>query len=159
MQSALHPEVEFRDIGFDLRGREVGAMWHMIALTGIEVSLEKLEAKEQTVRAQWTCDYEFHRDSKSLPRHVHNEIKSEFRFEGGLIRVQHDTCDLWKWFQQAIGPAAFAGELADTFERTLEKFCNRDLPLDVEQQISDRVRNAAREKLDAFLNRHPEYAM
>jgi ketosteroid isomerase-like protein len=157
MQSTLHPEVEFRDIGFDLRGREVEAMWHMIALTGIQVSLVSLEVDGEIVRAHWTCDYEFRKDATSSSRHVHNVIESEFRFEGGLICVQHDSCDFWKWFQQAIGPVAVAGEVFSELERKLEEYLNRKLPFDLEQKANGLVRQAARTKLDAFLKRHPEY--
>ena len=43
MQSCLHPEVEFADIGFDLHRDEVGAMWHMIIANGIKVAFRDLK--------------------------------------------------------------------------------------------------------------------
>lgn len=38
MQPCLHPDVECRDIGFDLRGRQVFAMWHMTLSKSILVT-------------------------------------------------------------------------------------------------------------------------
>ena len=43
MQSCLHPDVEFSDIGFDLHGEEVAAMWHMIIANGIKVAFRDLD--------------------------------------------------------------------------------------------------------------------
>jgi len=30
MKKCLHPDIQFKDLGFQLHGREVAAMWHMI---------------------------------------------------------------------------------------------------------------------------------
>jgi hypothetical protein len=158
MQSCLHPDVEFSDIGFDLQGREVGAMWHMIIANGIKVSFRDLKVDGQTGTAHWECDYQFRKDKDAEPRPVHNAVDARFRFEGGLIREHHDECDFWTWFEQAIGPIGKGAHVFDFLEDKLEQLLKRDLPLDVEQKVRTKVKKTAREKIDAFKELHREYA-
>jgi hypothetical protein len=152
MQSCLHPDVEFSDIGFDLRGEEVGAMWHMIIANGIKVSFQDLEAGGRTGTAHWQCDYQFRKDPSAEPRPVHNSIDSRFRLEGGLIREHRDDCDFWKWFEQAVGPAGTGAHAFDVLEGKLEQLLGRSLPIDVEERVRAKVKETAREKIDAFMN-------
>src|SRR5262249_26164400 len=125
MQSCLHPDVEFSDIGFELQGRKVGAMWHMIIANGIRVSSRDLTVDGQTGNAHWECDYEFRKDKDAVPRPVHNAIDSTFRFDNGLIREQHDRCDFWAWFEQAIGPMGRGAHLVDFMEGKVEQLLKR----------------------------------
>jgi hypothetical protein len=158
MQLCLHPAVEFRDIGFDLRGREVAAMWDMIVAKKISVAYRDLQVAGQAGTAHWECDYEFRSDAASQPRPVHNVIDSTFQFEGGLIRAHEDVCDFWTWFEQAMGPVGAAAHAVGFIEGTLEQVFKRDLPLDIEEKIRIKVREAAHGKIAAFIGQHPEYA-
>ena len=158
MQMCLHPEVEFRDIGFDLRGREVAAMWDMIVSKKISVTYRDLNVDGQAGTAHWECDYEFRKDAESQPRPVHNVIDSTFRFDGGLIRAHEDVCDFWTWFEQAMGPAAAGAHAVDVIEGTLDQIFKRDIPLDIEEKIRAKVRETAQGKIAAFIAQHPEYA-
>ena len=77
MQSCLHPDVEFSDIGFDLKRREVGAMWHMIIANSIQVSFRDVKVEGETGTAHWECDYQFRKEAGSEPRPVHNSVDAE----------------------------------------------------------------------------------
>ena len=103
------------------------------------------------------CDYKFQKDADSEPRQVHNVIESRFCFEGGLIREQHDNCDFWNWFGQAIsfGQAVHA---FDFLEDKMEQLLQRELPLNIEKKVRDKVKETAREKLDDFIKQNPQYA-
>ena len=158
MQACLHPDVTFSDIGFDLRGREVAAMWHMIVSHGIRVTVGDVSVTGETGTAHWECDYEFRQDEGADPRPVHNVIDSTFRFEDGLIREQHDDCDFWRWFEQAVGPIGKGAHLVDVLEDKVEQLLKRDLPLDVEQKVRAKVKRTAREKIDRFITEHRDYA-
>ena len=81
-----------------------------------------------------------------------------FRFEGGLIREHRDECDFWKWFEQAIGPTGKGAHMVDVLEDKVEQLLKRDLPLNVEERVRAKVRETARQKIDAFIRKHPEYA-
>ena len=141
MQSCLHPDVDFSDIGFDLHGKEVGAMWHMIIANGIKVESRDLEVSGPTGSAHWQCDYQFRMSPTAKPNPVHNSIDSEFRFEGGLIREQRDNCDFWKWFEQAVGPVGKGAHAFDFLEDKLEQLLSRSLPIDVEERVRAKVKN------------------
>ncbi len=158
MQRCLHPDVEFRDIGFDLRGRQVAAMWHLVVANGIKVSYRDLHVDGQTGTAHWDGDYQFRKDAGSAPRPVHNAIDSRFVFAGGLIRVHEDRCDFWKWFEQAIGPVAKAAHAVTVLEGALEHILNRDVPVNVEVKAREKVRATAHDKIETFIGAHPEYA-
>src|SRR4051812_42424956 len=93
MQKCLHPEVEFTDIGFDLRGRQVAAMWHMLCIKRVRLMFREVNANDLTGGVRWQCDYEFQKGESSTPRPVHNEIASEFWFFDGKIKRQRDVCD------------------------------------------------------------------
>jgi hypothetical protein len=158
MQRCLHPDVEFSDIGFHLRGREVAAMWDMIVSKKIEVSYRDLRVQGDSGTAHWECDYEFRKDAESAPRPVHNVIDSTFRFEGGLIRKQDDLCDFWTWFEQAMGPVGKAAHAFGAVEAGLEHLLKHDIPLNVEEKLRAKVKKTAKDKIDAFILKHPEYA-
>jgi len=158
MQRCLHPDVEFHDIGFDLRGREVAAMWDMIVSKKIDATYRDLKVEGDTATAQWECKYEFREDAESQPRPVHNVIRSTFRFEGGLIRTQDDDCDFWTWFEQAMGARGKAAHALGVIEGGLEHLLKRDIPLNVEDKLRDKVKKTARGKIAAFVSAHPEYA-
>jgi SnoaL-like domain len=158
MQSCLHPDVEFTDIGFELRGKEVGAMWHMIVLKGIQVSFRDIKVDDGTGTAHWECDYQFRKDADSEPRPVHNVVDAKFCFEGGLVREHHDECDFWNWFEQAMGPIGKGAHLFDFLEDKIEQLLKRALPFDVEQKLRAKVKETARQKITAFIKQNRKYA-
>ena len=157
MQACLHPEVEFEDIGFKLRGKEVAAMWHMIVADGIQVTFRDLTADARKGNAHWECDYEFRLKPDSKGHPVHNKVVADFEFEGGLIRRHKDICDFWNWFEQAMGLKGNAAHLFDFLEGKLESLLKRDVPLDVDQRVRSKVKETAGELIAAFIKQHPEY--
>jgi hypothetical protein len=130
----------------------------MIVSKKIVVTYRDLHVEGDEGRAHWECDYEFHKDADSRPRHVHNVIDSRFRFEDGSIRVHEDSCDFWAWFEQAMGPVGAGVRAVDFLEDTLEQVLKRGVPLDVEEKVRAKVKKAARDKIDAFVAQHPKYA-
>lgn len=115
MAACYHPRARFRDIAFDLRGRDrIHAMWRMICAGDLEVvDFEVIDADEDKGRARIVEEYTFHR-RKTPPgdeTRVRNSIVSRFRFEDGKIRRQDDDCDPKEWARQALGNG-MAGFLA-----------------------------------------------
>ncbi|MCY2962278.1 MAG: nuclear transport factor 2 family protein [Planctomycetota bacterium] len=157
MQGCLHPEVEFDDVGFDVRGKEVAAMWHMIVSKGIAVTYENVHFENGHWRVDWQCDYEFRVKPDSHPNPVHNKVHATFEFEGGLIRKHSDDCDFWVWFEQAMGLKGRAIHLFDCLEGMLEKVLRRDVPIDVDRKVRAEVKKTAKENIAAFVQQHPEY--
>lgn len=124
MAACYHPQARFRDIAFDLRGRErIHAMWRMICAGDIEVvDFEVIDVDDSKGRARIVEEYTFHR-RKAPPddvARVRNSIVSRFRFEDGKIRCQDDDCDPKEWARQALGDG-MAGFLAGRF-RPLRSF-------------------------------------
>lgn len=66
---------------------------------------------------------------------MHNELRSTFVFEDGLIIRQRDKCNPWRWGMQALGPVR--GALSALFPA--------------------KRRSQAMRKLQAFIDQHPEY--
>ncbi|MFM8584600.1 MAG: nuclear transport factor 2 family protein, partial [Planctomycetaceae bacterium] len=146
MQACLDPKVEFRDLGFDLRGKEaVGLMWRMICTrqTGIRVSVRDIRWEQGEWLARWECQYDFAADANATPRAVHNKIDAHFQFdkESGLIVQHHDKAEFWPWFEQAMGPKGKALHLVDMLEDATRAV------VDVEEKAHRKVREAALAKM------------
>jgi ketosteroid isomerase-like protein len=106
MAACYAPDARFSDPVFtDLRGEEPGAMWRM--LTGrakdLEVRLLEHQAAGERGTAHWLADYTF-----STGHRVHNDVRAEFRFEGGLIAEHRDSFSFYAWARQALGPVGLA---------------------------------------------------
>lgn len=101
MNSCYHPDIVFHDPAFGtLEGADVADMWRMLITRGgdrLSVEFSDIKADGKTGSAKWVADYFY------AQRPVQNFIKSEFKFENGLIIEQTDSYDLWKWSQQALG--------------------------------------------------------
>jgi ketosteroid isomerase-like protein len=100
------PGASFSDPVFiKLGGVEPGAMWRM--LTGraqdLVVRLAEHQADDLSGSAHWLADYTF-----STGRRVHNDVRAEFRFQGGLISEHRDSFSFYAWARQALGPAGLA---------------------------------------------------
>ncbi len=94
------PDARFRDIAFDLHGREqIAAMWRMIMSGDIQVTLDSVEADDETGFARVTDEYTF----RETGRRVRNPIQSRFRFRNGWIFSHLDTCDARAWATMAFG--------------------------------------------------------
>lgn len=147
MQECLHPQTEFKDIGFDLKDKQVRAMWHMLCARegGIRVMYRDVTADDLTGKVDWECDYEFQRDPTASARHVHNKINSDFQFEDGLIRVQNDTCDFETWADQALGIISPIMEVFGTLTG-------------YQHLLEQKVRESAKNRIHEFVKNHPEYA-
>jgi len=101
MVACYAPDAMFTDPVFDLRGDEVGAMWTMFCERGRDMTLEfrDIRADAATGTAHWEPRYTF----SVTGRPVHNRIDSSFTFRDGLIHVQRDRFDLWRWSGMALG--------------------------------------------------------
>jgi hypothetical protein len=135
MQACYQPTVTFEDAVFNLKGKEVGAMWHMLSEGGtdLQATHRDVQADDATGRAHWEARYTF----SSTGRKVHNVIEAEFRFESGRILVHHDHFDFWRWSSQALGPSGML--------------------LGWTPFVHNKVRATARARLDRFIQSHPQY--
>jgi hypothetical protein len=135
MRACYQPQAEFADEVFTLKGKEVGAMWHMLSAgaNDLQATHRDIQADDARGRAHWEARYTF----SATGRYVHNIIEAEFRFEAGRIAAHRDRFDFWRWSSQALGPT---GQLLGW------------TPL-----VHNRVRATARARLDRFIQAHPEY--
>jgi ketosteroid isomerase-like protein len=106
MAACYAPAARFSDPVFtDLHDHEPGAMWRM--LTGraqdLRVKLVEHEADGERGEAHWLADYTF-----STGRKVQNDVRAQFRFDGGLIAEHHDSFSFYRWARQALGPVGLA---------------------------------------------------
>ena len=103
MAECYHPAATFRDIAFDLRGKEqIAALWRMICSGDIRTRFEVVRADEAAGAAKVVDEYTF----TDTRRRVRNEIVSRFRFRDGLIVEHLDSCDARAWAGQALGGLA-----------------------------------------------------
>lgn len=102
MAACYAPDAVFSDPAFgELRGDEVGGMWRMLCSRAerLDVELVEREAGETTGTARWIARYPF----TATGNEVTNDVRSEFRFAGGLIAEQHDSFSFHRWSSQALG--------------------------------------------------------
>lgn len=137
MAACYHPEATFTDEAFTLKsGKEIAAMWHMLIESGKDMRMEfrDIQADQQTGRAHWEAYYSFSRTGNK----VHNIIDATFEFKEGKIIRHRDYFNFWKWAGMALGmPGKLLGWT----------------PL-----IRSKVQKTARENLDKFIAKHPEYS-
>jgi len=101
MIQCYHPEIEFTDALFDLKGQAAALMWSMLCKNSmdLEVNLIDVVANDQTGIAHWEAKYTFSETS----RKVHNIVEAKFEFKDGKIIKHEDNWDFWKWSQMALG--------------------------------------------------------
>jgi len=136
MQACYHDKIEFSDPVFqNLKGGEVKAMWHMLALAAKDIIIvfKNIEGGAKTGSCDWDALYSFSRTG----RKVHNIIHASFEFRDGRIIKHTDSFDLWKWAGMAFG---MSGKL-----------------LGWTPFFQSKVRVTARQNLDKFIIQHPEY--
>jgi ketosteroid isomerase-like protein len=103
MAACYAADAKFSDPVFvGLTGDEPGDMWRMLTSRSSDLHVELVEhdADEREGDAHWVAHYTFAQTGRA----VVNDVRSMFVFdETGLIRVQHDAFDFWRWARQALG--------------------------------------------------------
>ncbi len=136
MIACYHQQIEFSDPVFtDLKGKQAGAMWHMLIERGADMKLtfDRVQAQGNSGSAHWEATYTF----SSSKRHVHNVIDAAFDFQDGKIIRHRDHFDFWRWSRMALGTSG--------------------LLLGWSPIIQNKVRQTAKAGLMAFIAKHPEY--
>ena len=135
MGNCYHPDAKFKDPVYELEGKHIHAMWHMLLERGKEFSLvySEVEVFDNVASANWEASYKF--NVTNLP--VVNPVSSSFIFEDGLIINHHDSFDLYEWQKQALG---FPG-----------------IMLGWTPFLKNKLRKYAANALNAFIAAHPEY--
>jgi len=100
MAECYHADAYFRDEAFELEGKKVGAMWHMLCERGTDLALTySVTEQNGVVTAHWEPKYSF----SQTGRFVHNIIDAEFEFKDGKIIHHIDHFDFWRWSRQSLG--------------------------------------------------------
>jgi uncharacterized protein YchJ len=100
MGACYHPQARFSDPVFpELDAEGVRAMWKMLLSGDTDLCISFTVAHEdaQGGVVHWEAFYTFGK------RKVHNRITSRFTFNEGLIHVQRDRFNFWRWSRQALG--------------------------------------------------------
>ncbi|MDB5049253.1 MAG: hypothetical protein JWO30_2324 [Fibrobacteres bacterium] len=136
MAACYHSEASFKDPVFNLKGKAVAAMWHMLCEGGkdMRVKVSGIRADGGNGFAHWDAAYTF----SGTGRKVLNRIDSEFKFKDGKIISERDEFSFWRWSGQALG---FTGLILGWMPRLLQT-----------------VQEKARGNLEKFIQAHPEYA-
>ena len=107
MQSCYAIDIHFSDPVFnDLKGEEVGAMWHMLCKKAqdFELSFSNVKADDARGSASWQATYTF----SQTGRRVKNVTFAEFQFSQGKVIRHSDHFSFWKWSRMALGPVGIA---------------------------------------------------
>lgn len=102
MGECYHADARFSDPVFPaLDAIGAGAMWKMLLTSGTDLRIiyTIISANESGGLVRWEAWYTFSRTK----RPVHNIITSTFTLKDGLILVQQDKFDFWRWSRQALG--------------------------------------------------------
>jgi len=102
MGACYHPDARFSDPVFPaLDAAGARAMWRMLLTSGtdLRVAFTIISEDERSGMVRWEAWYTFSRTQ----RPVHNVITSTFSLKDGLILVQRDRFDFWRWSRQALG--------------------------------------------------------
>jgi ketosteroid isomerase-like protein len=133
MAACYAEDAAFSDPVFDLRGREIGAMWTMLCARGKDLAVEwhGVLADDARGRAEWDARYTF----AGTRRKVHNRIASEFIFANGRIMTQRDTFDFRRWARMALGFTAGMPFMTPLVRRAVQRQARRALDdwIDVHQ--------------------------
>ena len=134
MAECYHVDAYFRDEAFELKGKQIGAMWHMLCERGADMVLTySVSEQNSIVTAHWEPKYSF----SQTGRFVHNIIDAEFEFKDGKIIRHIDNFDFWRWSRQSLGmPALLLG-----WSSFLRK----------------KVSTMANKALSGFIKKHSEY--
>ena len=107
MAKCYHENATFRDIAFNLEGREkIHEMWKFITRPepNLTATFTIVGADDDKAEARLTDHYIF----TDTGRKVDNAITSIFHFQDGLIIKHEDACDPIAWANMAMtGPKAW----------------------------------------------------
>jgi hypothetical protein len=135
MAACYHPDAYFRDEAFELQGKEIGAMWHMLCERGADMEMTfSVSDKQGKVSAHWEPTYTF----SQTGRFVHNIIDAEFEFKDGKIIKHIDQFNFWRWSRQSLGLPGIA--------------------LGWSSLLRKKVGAMAGSSLKKFIKKHPEYS-
>ena len=126
MAAAYAPGATFQDEVFRLAGADIGRMWKGLLARARDFSVSYTIAQAAPDRGvvEWTARYRF-----GGKRPVVNVIRSELRFENGLIVEQRDRFDFPRWAAQALGaPGRLLGRF-EWFRRAVARKAMRGLGL------------------------------
>jgi hypothetical protein len=108
MEQCYAASARFDDPVFSVQGRErIGGLWRMLCEGSIQqgradwrLDFDSVVVEGRKGYAHWEPRYRF----GATGRRVHNVIDASFQFdEDGLILVQRDDFDLYRWSCQALG--------------------------------------------------------
>lgn len=137
MASLYHPEATFRDEVFELKGQEIGAMWHMLCSRGKDMTLtfgDICSPEAGKVNGHWEPVYTYGKTGRS----VHNRIDTAIEVRDGKIWKQTDSFSFWRWSSQALGiPGLILG-----WTPFLRAMVKRKANETLHQFIQDRQANA-----------------
>lgn len=136
MQQCYAENVVFTDDAFQsLSYHQVCAMWHMLLTSSSELQLtfENVNADERSGSCQWTATYTF----TLTNRKVINRIDTRMQFNGAKITMHVDSFNFWKWARQAFGVTGLVLGWTSFFQK--------------------KVQAKARQRLENFIGKHPQY--
>jgi len=100
MGDCYHEDAFFRDEAFELHGKEVAAMWHMLCERGTDLTMTfSVQEHQGKVTAHWEPRYSF----SQTGRPVHNIVDAQFEFKDGKIIRHIDQFGFWRWSRQSLG--------------------------------------------------------
>ncbi|WP_435274347.1 nuclear transport factor 2 family protein [Psychrobium sp. nBUS_13] len=136
MHDCYHPDIEFSDPLFQLKGPKAKAMWHMLLEKGGDPNsrtFEGIQADDHNGKVHWEAKYVFSKTG----RHVHNKVDAEFIFKDGKIIKHYDNFNLYKWTQMAMGPIGLVLGWTSFFQ--------------------NKVRQGGQQTLNQFIEKYSEY--
>ncbi|CAG1021764.1 hypothetical protein DOJK_01225 [Patescibacteria group bacterium] len=133
MHQYLDDNVTFSDMAYDIKGKQVFAMWHWFCIKPVRVIFDPAKTKEVddvvilTYRAQYLLE----------DKPIDYEITAHLTIKDSKIIHHKDEADMMEWAKQAKG--TFVAMIAWT------PFFKKEL------------RHTAKERLDAFIEKNPVY--
>ena len=101
MSECYHDDAQFKNEVFQLKGKHIFGMLHMLCEPGKDLNIEydQAEVSCNTGSANWIA----HHGLSITKRPVINEVTASFIVKGGLIINHQDDFDFWRWSTQALG--------------------------------------------------------
>ena len=125
MIACYHPNIHFVDEVFNLQGKAVGAMWHMLCERGTDLQIDFSEIRVANEKgfAHWEARYTF----STTGRLVHNVIDAEFTFRDGLMYAHLDRFNFWRWSRMALGATGWILGWSEILRAKVSAMANRSL--------------------------------
>ncbi len=124
MGDCYHADAKFTDEAFELRGKEVPAMWHMLCERGTDLTMTYSVSEHQgEITAHWEPRYTFSQSG----RQVHNIIDATFEFKDGKIIRHMDQFSFWRWSRQSLGLAGLLLGWSGLLRTKVQTMANKNL--------------------------------